>query len=344
MPRQNVVAAVLVTLVSLFVLTAYSEGRRANLLNSVLKLTSGSPELLSADIPNSGPEASTAPEFAPGNWINSEPLALKSLRGRVVLVDFWTFGCYNCRNTLPFLKRWHERYGDRGLRIIGVHSPEFAPERVLENVRREVASLGIRYPVVTDNDYATWRAYQVAAWPTIFLLDKSGRMRWTHVGEGAYEETEETIQRLLAEKERDSDKRKTEKVAMAEKVEKTDEEWRSQLSPEQYHVLREAGTERAFTGAYWGNHTRGVYYCAACGLALFSSDTKFDSGTGWPSFYAPVSETSVITTSDNSLGTVRTEVKCHRCGSHLGHVFADGPKPTGLRYCMNSVALKFEQQ
>ena len=131
-----------------------------------------------------------APEFARGTWINSEALTLKSLRGRVVLVEFWTFGCYNCRNTLPFVKRWHERYGDKGLTIVGVHSPEFAEERNIDNVRREVASLGIKYPVVIDNDYETWKAFSVEAWPTIFVLDKTGRIRWMHVGDGACDETE----------------------------------------------------------------------------------------------------------------------------------------------------------
>ena len=132
--------------------------------------------------------------------------------------------------------------------------------------------------------------------------------------------------------------------AMTDKVEKTEEQWRKELSPEQYHVLREAGTERAFTGAYWNNHDKGTYQCAACGLPLFSSATKFDSGTGWPSFYAPISETSVIEETDRTLGMVRTEVKCRRCGSHLGHVFEDGPRPTGLRYCMNSISLKLEKE
>ena len=146
-------------------------------------------------------EAATAPELTAGYWINSEPLKLKDLRGRVVLIEFWTFGCYNCRNTLPFVKRWDDRYRDKGLTVIGVHSPEFDHERKVENLRREVDSLGIRYPVVSDNDYQTWDAYNVAAWPTTFLLDKQGRIRWRHVGEGDYDEAERIIQELLAEKE-----------------------------------------------------------------------------------------------------------------------------------------------
>ena len=147
------------------------------------------------------PASATAPELSPGDWINSEPLNLKDLRGRVVLVEFWTFGCYNCRNTLPFVKSWDDRYREKGLTVIGVHSPEFDYERKVEDLRREVASLGIRYPVVSDNDYKTWDAYNVAAWPTIFLLDKQGRIRWRHVGEGDYDEAERMIQKLLAEKE-----------------------------------------------------------------------------------------------------------------------------------------------
>jgi thiol-disulfide isomerase/thioredoxin len=145
-------------------------------------------------------ESATAPELTMGDWINSEPLTLQDLRGQVVLIDFWTFGCYNCRNTLPFIKGWHDRYHDKGLTVVGVHSPEFDEERKVENLRHEVALLGIRYPVVTDNDYQTWKAYNVEAWPTVFLLDKQGRIRWMHVGEGNYAETERQIQKLLAER------------------------------------------------------------------------------------------------------------------------------------------------
>src|SRR6185437_15385300 len=113
-------------------------------------------------------ESAMAPDLAAGEWINSAPLKLNDLRGRVVLIEFWTFGCINCRNTLPFIKSWHDRYQDKGLTVIGVHSPEFDEERKVENLRREVTSLGIRYAVITDNDYQTWNAYHVEAWPTTF--------------------------------------------------------------------------------------------------------------------------------------------------------------------------------
>ena len=131
---------------------------------------------------------------------------------------------------------------------------------------------------------------------------------------------------------------------MSEKIQKTDEEWRQMLTPEQFAVARKKGTEPAFTGKYWDLHDHGMYLCVCCGNELFTSDTKFDSGCGWPSFYAPLDQTKVENAEDRSYGMRRTEVTCSRCGAHLGHVFDDGPRPTGLRYCMNSASLNFVKQ
>jgi thiol-disulfide isomerase/thioredoxin len=140
-----------------------------------------------------------APEIANGAWINSEALSLAKLRGKAVLVEFWTFGCYNCQNVEPYVKGWHGKFKDQGLVIIGVHSPEFGYERVLKNVRNYVREHGILYPVAIDNDFKTWNRYQNRYWPAMYLIDKKGVLRYRRIGEGGYDETEKQIRDLLAE-------------------------------------------------------------------------------------------------------------------------------------------------
>ena len=140
-----------------------------------------------------------APEINGQSWLNSEPLRITELRDKVVLVEFWTFGCYNCRNVEPYIKGWHQKYSDKGLGVIGVHAPEFNYERVLAGVQRYVREHAIRYPVAIDNDFATWKRYGNRYWPAIYLIDKGGVVRHLRVGEGGYEQTEGRIQALLKE-------------------------------------------------------------------------------------------------------------------------------------------------
>jgi thiol-disulfide isomerase/thioredoxin len=203
MHRQTIIFASLLLVILIVIVAAgyvTGAGPLGLLSNGISRLTSGKQMIPSRTLTEDA-KAPAAPEISSGMWINSEPLTLKSLHGRVVLIEFWTFACYNCRNTLPSLKKWDAQYRDKGLTIIGVHTPELDFERDIDQLRREVAGLGVKYPVVTDQDYSTWKAYGVEAWPTLFLLDKQGRVRWTHVGEGYYDKTEEVIKKLLAEQE-----------------------------------------------------------------------------------------------------------------------------------------------
>ena len=140
-----------------------------------------------------------APEIVSQTWINSEPLKMEDLRGKVVMVEFWTFGCWNCRNIEPYVKEWHKKYEKDGLVVIAVHSPEFNHEKDIENVKDYVQENNISYAVPIDNDFKNWRKYRNRYWPTLYVIDKKGTIQYTRIGEGAYEETEETIQRLLAE-------------------------------------------------------------------------------------------------------------------------------------------------
>jgi thiol-disulfide isomerase/thioredoxin len=203
MNRQSIIFVSLLIIVLMVIVTAgyvTGAGPLGVLSNCISRLTAGE-QMIPSETLTEETKAPAAPELSSGMWINSEPLTLKSLRGRVVLIEFWTFACYNCRNTLPTVKKWDAQYRDKGLTIIGVHTPETDLENNVDDVRREVAALGIKYPVVTDNNYSTWKSYGVEAWPTLFLLDKQGRVRWTHVGEGAYDQTEEVIKKLLAEED-----------------------------------------------------------------------------------------------------------------------------------------------
>jgi len=186
--------------------------------------------------------------------------------------------------------------------------------------------------------YAAAAAITLTAWMVGFRPGpgRAERLLTAHAASpGSGEADKETTVRLYSSEKGG--------FVVAEKVKKSEEEWKKTLSPMQYKVLREKGTERAFTGALLNNHEKGVYTCAACGADLFASETKFESGSGWPSFYAPIAEENVASESDDSLGMRRVEVLCRRCGGHLGHVFDDGPKPTGLRYCVNSASLDFEK-
>ncbi len=178
------------------------EDPRDNSGRIVNSATQNSPTEISGDsprIPSNLPKKGPAPQWNNATWINSEPLTLNQLQGKVILVEFWTFGCYNCQNVIPNLKSWYDDYATRGLEIIGFHTPEFDYEKKLENVQQAVKQRQLKYPVALDNDFNTWNKFGVRAWPSLFLVDKQGFIRYSHIGEGGYDQTRSAIEGLLKE-------------------------------------------------------------------------------------------------------------------------------------------------
>jgi len=319
------------------------------------------PPAVAAEGRNPASLNAAAPELVGAAWLNTpngKPMKLAERKGKVTILHFWTFACSNCKANLPAYARWHQKLAAKDVILIGIHTPELDIERDPKNVANFAKNNGIAYPILLDARHENWNRWRQQYWPTVYLIDKQGRVRYAWVGElnynnaGGEAKMERLVAQLLNEKpinEKPMTARQGTPMVPAAtdqattgKVTKTEAEWKRDLTPQQFKVLRQKGTEAPGTGALLHNHEKGIYRCAGCDQALFSSATKFESGTGWPSFYAPLA--GGVRKHEDQDGSGRVEVLCSRCDGHLGHVFDDGPAPTGLRYCMNSVALKFSQQ
>jgi methionine-R-sulfoxide reductase len=292
-----------------------------------------------------------APEFTGiTDWVNTKPIKIANQRGKVVVLHFWTNGCINCVHNYPHYRDWQAKYGEnKDWLMIGVHTPEFDSEKDLQRIQKRMAENKLTFAVAVDNMQATWNAWSNQFWPCIYLVDKAGlvRHRWNgELGKNGFEQMTAAIDTLLKEPPPVAQfpgRGKALDIGTPEgdRVERSNADWKTRLPADVYRVARESHTERPFSSSLHKNKAAGSYHCACCDQVLFRSTAKFDSGTGWPSYFQPASKSQISTFEDRELGVVRVEVACSRCDAHLGHVFDDGPRPTGLRYCINAVALKF---
>jgi peptide-methionine (R)-S-oxide reductase len=269
-----------------------------------------------------------AAEITGVQWVNSKPIQISQQKGKVVLVNFWRKGCIYCLKGIPYLNEFYKKYGDKGLVVIGIHSPETDGEKLQANVMATMDQFSIKFPVAMDNSFATWDKFHNQHWPGYHLIDQNGNIVDVRYGFGDYEIMEKNIRTLLGAK-----------VNEVKSMTKKD---LSKLTDMQRMVTQQNGTEPPFKNEYWNNKREGIYVDVVSGEPLFSSKDKFDSGTGWPSFTKMIDQKNIVEKKDISHGMARTEVRSKNADSHLGHVFDDGPKDKGgKRYCINSASLRF---